>query len=222
MKAQDLINIVDSVAINPRDTKKDVDALIDDAVKYGYKLIFPLACFNEYAIERLKGTSTKVGGGVGNSLGVGEEPMEVKIAAAKHWVEAGCGEIEMFMNVPKLRSAMYDEVLFELKTIRDIVPVTFKVIIHTPLLTKDEIKTACEMVVESGADFVKTTTGFFGPTTVEDVRTIKDAVGDKIQIKASGGVSSLEMIQELMDIGVTRFGLSNAKAVRFINELGSI
>ena len=100
---------MDSVAINAHDTKKEVDILIDDAIKYGYKLIFPLACFNEYAIERLKGTGTKVGGGVGSALGVGEEPTAVKLAAAKHWAEAGCGEIEMFMNVPKLRSGMYDE-----------------------------------------------------------------------------------------------------------------
>ena len=219
MKAQELINIVDSVAINAHDTKKEVDILIDDAIKYGYKLIFPLACFNEYAIERLKGTGTKVGGGVGSALGVGEEPTAVKLAAAKHWAEAGCGEIEMFMNVPKLRSGMYDEVRSEMKAVRDLVPVTFKVIIHTPLLTKEEIEKASELVVQSGADYIKTTTGFFGPTTVEDVRTIKETVGDRIQIKAAGGVSGLDMIAELMEIGVTRFGLSNAKLVKYIGEL---
>ena len=86
-------------------------------------------------------------------------------------------------------------------------------------MTDEEIKIASEIVAEGGADFVKTSTGFFGPTTIEAVKILKDAVGDKCQIKAAGGVQGLPMIEELKALGVTRFGLSNAKTVGIIEEL---
>lgn len=213
------ISMVDSVAINPRDTIKEVDYLAECAVKYQYHLVFVAQCFTEYMVNKLKGTGVYVGGGIGNSTGVGEEPTAFKIASAKHWAALGCGELEMFLNVPYMRSGMYDEVRREIRAIRAIAPGIMKVILNTPLLTDDEIRIACEMIVEAGCDFVKTGTGLYGPTTVEAVRLIKDAVGGKAQIKASGGITGLDMIDQLKEIGVTRFGLSNTKTVNLINEL---
>ncbi len=218
-KALAFARMVDSVAINPRDTFDDIKKLVEDAKKYHYHLIYGLSCYNEYMIEQLKGTDTLVGGAIGEALGIGEPPVACKVAMAKHWVEIGCGELDMFMNISMLRSRMYDEVLKEIKAIRAVTSKILKVIIHTPLLTDEEIKIASEIVAEGGADFVKTSTGFFGPTTIEAVKILKDAVGDKCQIKAAGGVQGLPMIEELKALGVTRFGLSNAKTVGIIEEL---
>jgi len=211
--------MVDSVAINPKDTITEVDHLADCAKKYHYHIVYVNQSFTPYMIEKLKGTGVLVGGTVGNTTGVGEEPVEFKVAAAKHWIEIGCGEMDMFMNIPYLRSGMYDEVKKELKAIRDVTPTLLKVIIHTPLLTDQEIKIASELIVEAGCDFVKTGAGFYGPTTIEAVQLIKDTIGNRAQIKAAGGINGLPMIERLKEIGVTRFGLSNPKTVAIVEEL---
>jgi len=218
-KALEFTAMVDSVAINPKDTISEVEYLADCAKKYHYHIVYVNQSFTPYMIEKLKGTGVLVGGAVGNTTGAGEEPVEFKVAAAKHWVEIGCGEMDMFMNIPYLRSGMYDKVKKELKAVRDVTPTLLKVIIHTPLLTDEEIKIASELIVEAGCDFVKTGSGFYGPTTIEAVQLIKDTIGDRAQIKAAGGIVGLTMIQQLKDIGVTRFGLSNPKTVDIVRQL---
>lgn len=114
---------------------------------------------------------------------------------------------------------MFDEVEKEIKAIRAATPMILKVILNTPLLTNEEIKIACEMIVGAGCDFVKTGTGLYGPTTLEVVTLIKEAVVGKVQIKASGGITGLPMIEQLKKMGVTRFGLGNQKVVAMIEEL---
>jgi deoxyribose-phosphate aldolase len=218
-KALEFTAMVDSVAINPKDTIRDVDYLADCAKKYHYHIVYVNQSFIPYMIDKLKGTDVLVGGAIGNTTGVGEEPIEFKVAAAKHWVEIGCGEMDMFMNIPYLRSGMYELVKKELKAVRDVTPTLLKVIIHTPLLTDEEIKIASDLIVEAGCDFVKTGSGFYGPTTIEAVRLIKDTVCDRVQIKAAGGIAGLPMIEQLKEMGVTRFGLSNPKTVDIVKEL---
>lgn len=220
-KAEEFVAMLDSVAINPRDTIAEVDYLAECAKKYHYHIVYVNQSFTEYMINKLRGVDVLVGGTVGNTTGVGEEPLEFKVAAARHWVDLGCGEIDMFMNVPFLRSGMYDEVKKELKAVRDVTPTLLKVIIHTPLLTDEQIRIASELIVETGCDFVKTGSGFYGPTTIEAVKVIKDAIGNRAQIKAAGGVSGLEMIEQLKAIGVTRIGMSNTKVVPLIEELNA-
>lgn len=221
-KAEEFVAMLDSVAINPRDTIAEVDYLAECAKKYHYHIVYVNQSFTEYMINKLRDVDVLVGGTVGNTTGVGEEPLEFKVAAARHWVDLGCGEIDMFMNVPFLRSGMYDEVKKELKAVRDVTPTLLKVIIHTPLLTDEQIRIASELIVETGCDFVKTGSGFYGPTTIEAVKVIKDAIGNRAQIKAAGGVSGLEMIEQLKAIGVTRIGMSNTKVVPLIEELNAL
>ena len=220
-KAEEFVAMLDSVAINPRDTIAEVDYLAECAKKYHYHIVYVNQSFTEYMINKLRGTDVLVGGTVGNCTGVGEEPLEFKVAAARHWIDLGCGEIDMFLNVPFLRSGMYDEVKKELKAVRDVTPTLLKVIIHTSLLTDEQIRIASELVVETGCDFVKTGTGFYGPTTIEAVQVIKDTIGNRAQIKAAGGVNGWEMIEQLKAIGVTRFGMSNSKVVPLIEELNA-
>lgn len=218
-KALDFTAMVESVAINPRDTIRDVDYLAECAKKHHYHIVYVNNSFTEYMLTKLKGTDVLVGGGIGNSTGVGEETVAFKVASAKHWIAAGCDELDMFMNVPYLRSGMYDEVKKELKAVRDVTPTILKVIIHTPLLTNEEIKIASELIVDTGCDFVKTGAGFYGPTTIESVQLIKDTIGNRAQIKAAGGIVGLPMIEQLKAMGVTRIGLSNSKTVEIVEEL---
>lgn len=220
-KALDFVAMLDSVAINPRDTLAEVDYLAECAKKYRFHIVYVNQSFTEYMIYKLRDIDVLVGGTVGNTTGVGEEPVEFKVAAARHWIDLGCGEIDMFMNVPFLRSGMYDEVKKELKAVRDVTPKLLKVIIHTPLLSYEQIRIAAELVVETGCDFVKTGSGFYGPTTVEAVQVIKDTIGNRVQIKAAGGINGLEMIEQLKSIGVTRFGMSNSKVGALIEELNA-
>ncbi len=221
LTARDFVAMLDSVAINPRDTLAEVDYLAECAKKYHFHIVYVNQSFTEYMIDKLRGVDVLVGGTVGNTTGVGEEPVEFKVAAARHWIDVGCGEIDMFMNVPFLRSGMYDEVKKELKAVRDVTPKLLKVIIQTPLLSDEQIRIASELVVETGCDFVKTGSGFYGPTTVEAVQVIKDTIGNRAQIKAAGGINGLAMIEQLKSIGVTRFGMSNSKVGALIEGLNA-
>ena len=87
------------------------------------------------------------------------------------------------------------------------------------MLTNDEIKTASEIIVKAGGDFVKTGNGFYGPTTLEAVKIIKDTVGDKARIKAAGGIKGIDMVEELIELGVSRIGMSNPKTAKMMEEL---
>jgi len=221
-KAKEFVAMLDSVAINARDTITEVDYLAECAKKYHYHIVYVNQSFTEYMLGKLQGTGVLVGGTVGNTTGVGEEPVDFKVTAARYWLERGCDEIDMFMNVPFLRSGMYDEVKKELKAVREVTPKLLKVIIHTPLLSDEQIKIASELIVETGCDFVKTGSGFYGPTTIEAVQVIKDTIGNRAQIKAAGGINGLEMVEQLKSIGVTRFGMSNSKVEALINELNAL
>jgi len=97
-------------------------------------------------------------------------------------------------------------------------PTALKVIIQTPLLTDEQIKIAPELIIQTGCDFVKTGPGFYGPTTIE----AEQLVENRAQVKAAGGINRLYMIEKLKVIGVTRFGISNAKIVALLEELNAL
>ena len=125
----------------------------------------------------------------------------------------------MFLNIPFMRSGMYEEAQREIKAIRNETPTIFKLILNTPLLTDEQIQIACEMAINAGCDYVKTGTGVFGPTKLESVALIRQTVGNRIRIKASGGISDLETIEMHKSLGVTRLGISNTKLLGLIEKL---
>jgi len=219
-KAYELVRMTDCVAIKPNQTFEDIKKLVAYAKEYDFFLVYGLQCYNEYMLRELKGSNTLVGGAIGCASSAGEECLEEKIASAKHWMDVGCQELDMFINVPALRSKQYDLVEKEMKAIRDIaVNTPLKALIQSPMLSDEEIKIVSEMAVAAKFDFVKTASGFYGGTTIEQVKIIKEAVGNKAQIKAAGGVDGLAMIEELKALGVTRFGLSYGKVLKLIDEL---
>lgn len=210
---------MDAVAIGPKHGFADMERLAQTAKKFEWHLVFGLNCYYDYLIRELKDSKTIVGGGL-CSASTGFESTQQKVFLSKLYQEMGCGEVDLYLNLPFLRDGKEELALAELKKVREVTKCTMKVIIEAPALTDAQVKTACELVVTSGADFVKTGTGFLGPTTLEIVKKVKDAVGDRIQIKAAGGIMGYETLCAMRKMGVTRFGMGYEKAIKLMEELG--
>lgn len=213
-----IAKMLDAVAISPGHDFRDMQELARIAKKYQIHLVYGLSCFCPYLLEELKGTGTVVGGGI-FSANTGFEDTEQKIFMAKYNQELGCREIDMYINIPYIRSGMEELALKELKRVREVTKCPLKVIIEAPALTDAQIRTACEIVIDSGADFIKTGTGFLGPTTLETVKKVMDTARGKIQVKAAGGIMGYETLSAMEKMGVTRFGMGYKKAEKMLGEL---
>ena len=121
----------------------------------------------------------------------------------------GLTEVEAYLNFSYLKSGMYKEAVRDIAAVREVIPVDmiYKVIIQTPLLTDEEIRTACEIVIDGGANFVKTGNAEYGVTTIHSVEVISDAVKGRAQIKATGPFENIDDMYRYVDLGVTRFGI---------------
>ena len=140
---------------------------------------------------------------------------DVKVFEAKKAIEDGASEIDMVINIGALKDKDYDLVENEIRKIKEAIGSNvLKVIIETCYLTDDEKVKACELSVNAKADFVKTSTGFgTGGATFEDVELMKKTVGDKAEVKASGGVKDLETAKKYVELGATRLGTSSGIAI---------
>ncbi len=185
-----------------------IDKLIEEAKEYNFKSV----CVNPYNVKKakdaLKNTDVLVCTVIGFPLG--QNTTEVKVYETLDAIKNGADEIDMVINVAALKDKKYDYVENEIKEIKQACfNRTLKVIIETCYLDKDEIKKASELSLKAGADFVKTSTGFgTGGATKEDVALMKSVVGNNAEVKASGGVSTLEDALKMIDAGATRIGTS--------------
>lgn len=141
---------------------------------------------------------------------------EVKAAEAARAVAAGADEVDMVINIGYAKEHDWDALEYDISVVRDAIPfAVLKVIIESAVLTDEEIVEACKAAKASGADFVKTSTGFHpaGGASVEAVRLMKETVGDELEVKASGGIRDAETARAMIDAGATRLGLSSSRAV---------
>jgi deoxyribose-phosphate aldolase len=158
---------------------------------------------------------------VGNvSFPTGSDTTSLKVLQAKEMISAGCDEIDMVMNIGKLRSGELADVESDVCAVVETVhPIPVKVIIEVMCLTREETQGACEICLRSGAAFVKTGTGWATRgTTLEDVTLIKSFVGDRIKIKASGGIRSLDTLLAMYEAGARRFGVNLKSGIEIIEE----
>ena len=134
----------------------------------------------------------------------------VKVFETEDAIKNGADEIDMVINIGALKSGQYDYVLNEIKKIRSVCNgKILKVIIETCLLTDEEKIKMCQIVTEAGADFIKTSTGFStNGATFEDVKLMKEHVGNNVKIKAAGGISSVEDAETFIQLGAERLGTS--------------
>ena len=204
---------IDHTILKAAATKEDVKKLCDEAKKYGFYSVCVNGANVEYAFNQVKDSDVKVAAVVGFPLGA--MATDVKVFEAKKAIEDGASEIDMVINVGALKDRNYDFVKNEIRKIKEAIGNNIlKVIIETCYLTDEEKVKACELSVNANADFVKTSTGFgTGGTTFEDVELMKKTVGDKAQVKASGGVKDFETAKKYIELGATRLGTSSGIAI---------
>lgn len=213
----ELNKYIDHTNLSPSATSKDIDKLIQEAIKYDFKSVCIAPSYVKYAKEALKNSDVLVCTVIGFPLGY--NATSVKVYETKIAVEHGADEIDMVINVGRFKDGQYEYVLNEIKAIKEACNgKTLKVIVETALLTKAELIKITELVMQSGADFIKTSTGFsYRGASFEDIQIMKETCGDKLLIKASGGIKNLADAQEMIRLGANRLGMS--KSVPVMEEL---
>ena len=203
-----LSSLIDHTNLRPDALHSDIEILCKEAVQYKFASVCINPVYVSYAKSILKDENPKVCSVVGFPLGADSE--EMKYAEARFLIFQGADEIDMVMNIALLKERKIDLVKNEIKKVVEAADGNcVKVIIETSLLNQDEKALACNIVMESGAAFVKTSTGFSSSgATLEDVRLIKKVVGDRVGIKASGGIKTKNEALKLIEAGATRIGTS--------------
>ena len=203
-----LSSLIDHTNLRPDALHSDIEILCKEAIQYKFASVCINPVYVSYAKSILKDENPKVCSVVGFPLGADSE--EMKYAEARFLIFQGVDEIDMVMNTALLKERKIDLVKNEIKKVVEAGDGNcVKVIIETSLLNQDEKALACNTVMESGAAFVKTSTGFSSSgATLEDVRLIKKLVGDRVGIKASGGIKTKNEALKLIEAGATRIGTS--------------
>lgn len=200
---------IDHTILKATASSTDVQKLCEEAIEHEFYSVCVNGCYVADAKHFLQGTDVKVAAVVGFPLGA--MTTASKVFEAKEAIENGASEIDMVINVAKLKDGEFDYVENEIRLIKEAIgDNVLKVIIETCYLTDEEKVKACELSLVAKADFVKTSTGFgTGGATYEDVKLMKSVVGDNAKVKASGGVRDKETAQKYVDLGAERLGTSS-------------
>jgi len=211
--ASQLAQIIDHTLVRPDATLDDLTEACENAKKYGFACVVVNSGHVVRARDLLSGTQVKVCAVAGFPHGA--NTTTVKIVEAMEAVKNGAGEIDFVINIGMVKSDKYDMVEIDIKNIIAMTPqIVHKVIIETGSLTADEILRVCEIAMRTGAEFVKTSTGY-GPrgATTEDIRLIRRVVGSVCRIKASGGIKDLAAVTAMIEAGAERIGTSSGPAI---------
>jgi len=204
-----LNRFIDHTILKPEAVAKDIERICKEALEYNFASVFVNPCWVSLAANLLKGSQTKVGSVAGFPLGA--STTDQKIREAEENFHNGAVEIDMVLNVGRFKQKDYGFVGEEIRALRKICrpPLNLKVIIEAGLLSDEEKNIAAGLVMNAGADFVKTSTGF-GPSgaKVEDVAILRKAVGSDFGVKASGGIRDCQIALKMMEAGANRIGSS--------------
>ena len=194
-------------------TKTDIQKLCNEVLKYSFNSAFVNPCWVKFAREIL-GNKGKVGTVI--SFPIGQDSTEIKLTGALEAINNGADELDISTNIGWLKANKDENYLREMVKLTKAAKkgnsrIIVKFIIEACLLTKNEIKKASHYVLQSGADFVKTTSGFGSrDAKIEYVKIIKSVVQDKIKIKAAGGIKNAKQVKEYIAAGADRIGTSKA------------
>ena len=207
MDRNKILSAVDHTLLTQNATWEDIKQILDDGIKYNVAS----ACIPASYVKKAKEY-------VGDKLPIctvigfpnGYSTTAVKIFETEDAIKNGADEIDMVINIGDVKNGDYQSILEEIKKIKKACgKKVLKVIIETCLLTEEEKIKMCKVVTESGAEYIKTSTGFStGGATFEDVALMKKFVGENVKIKAAGGISSLEDAEKFMELGANRLGTS--------------
>ena len=207
MEQKDVLAIVDHTLLLQTATWEEIKAICDDGMKYETASVCIPTCYVKQAKDYM-GDKCKVCTVIG--FPNGNYTTATKVFETKDAVANGADEIDMVINIGMLKAKEYDYVLEEIKQIKAACDGRIlKVIIETCLLTEEEKIKMCEIVTASGADFIKTSTGFStAGATFADVELFAKHVGEHVKIKAAGGISSMADAEKFIELGASRLGTS--------------
>jgi deoxyribose-phosphate aldolase len=223
LTASAIARMIDLSCVRSTSNKADIEAMAKAACHHGFGQVSVLQCFIPYTRELLTGhPEIHVVGNV--SFPSGSDSTSLKVAQATEMIAAGCDELDVVMNIGLLRSGDLAGVERDLQAVMDTArPLPVKVIIEIMVLTPQEVEQACGICLRAGAAFVKTGTGWANRgTTLEDVSRIKVIVGDRIQIKASGGIRDLDTLVNMYRAGASRFGVNLNSGLSIMEECRSL
>ena len=207
----DINKYIEHTILKPNLTRNELVQFLDDAKKYSFKGVCINPCHIDFCKDYLKDTGIKIVTVIGFPLGANQT--QVKAFEAAQAALSGADEIDMVINITALKDGDYDYVKND---IQEVVKASqnkpVKVILETDLISKVEIKKACEICIEAGAKFVKTSTGFVKDgvgAKVEDVKLMHEVIKDfGLEVKASGGMRTFEDAKAMIEAGATRLGTS--------------
>jgi deoxyribose-phosphate aldolase len=205
-KRINLAEFIDHALLNPTATPEQVIQCCEEADLFGFAAVCVYPAHVRQAVELLHNKRSQVCTVIG--FPTGATTSAVKFFEAQEAVENGATELDVVINLGWLKSGKIEEVHRELAEICDATGQTVKAILEMALLTESEKKVAAEICLDAGAQFLKTSTGLYGGATVEDVRLLKAVANDRVGIKASGGIRTLEQAIALILAGATRLGTS--------------
>jgi deoxyribose-phosphate aldolase len=214
---RELVKTLDLALLKPRMTETDIIAGCERARSYHLASVSVKPCYLKLAVGELAGSDVVVGTVVGFPLG--NNTPAIKVAEAREAVANGAVELDMVMNIGELRSGHTQYVQDEIQSVVEAAEgkAIVKVILENVYLTGEQIVQACKLAEAAGADFVKTSSGFSPRgATLGDVRLMRASVGPGVQVKAAGGVKSLDALLAVIDAGATRVGAS--AAIRMLDE----
>ncbi|MFC1855719.1 deoxyribose-phosphate aldolase [Thermodesulfobacteriota bacterium] len=209
----ELSSYIDHSLLKPIANKTAILTLIEEALAYSFATVCVPPCYVALCAEALKGKSVKVCTVIGFPLGYNH--FNAKFEEAKIAVADGADELDMVINQCAMKNGEYDYILDEIKLIKWNFPDKIvKVIVETCNLTLDEKKRIVNVVIDSGADFIKTSTGFSSAgAAIDDIKLFKKIAGKKLKIKASGGIKDLATMKAFIAAGADRIGTSSGVTI---------
>lgn len=206
-------NYIDHTLLAANATFQQINKLCDEAREYQFFSVCVNPGFVEHCAKRLEATNVKICTVIGFPLGA--NTTEVKVFETQNAIMLGADEIDMVVNISDVLSGEWESVSREITAIKQACgPILLKVIFETSLLSNEQIVKLCHISKHSGADFVKTSTGFsIGGATVEHIALMRDKVGSELGVKASGGVRTRETALAMIDAGASRVGASASVSI---------
>ena len=207
MNLQEILSKVDHTLLSQTATFDDIKAICDDGIKYSVASVCIPPCYVARAKNHV-GSRLKICTVIGFPNGYNDT--ETKKFETKSALNSGADEIDMVINIGALKDKKYDYVLKEISEIKELCgEKILKVIIETCLLTEEEKIKMCDIVSNSGADFIKTSTGFAASgATFDDIKLFNEYVSPNVKIKAAGGIKTLEDAEKFINLGAFRLGTS--------------
>lgn len=205
---KNLNSYIDHTNLKPEAQIDEIKSLVDEAIANDFYSV----CVNSTYVKDIKAYNEDVRIAAVVGFPLGAMATRAKAYEAKCAVEDGASEIDMVIPIGRLKDKNYDYVLEDIRACKEAIgDKILKVIIETCLLTDEEKVKACELAKEAGADFVKTSTGFStGGALASDVSLMKETVGDRLEVKASGGIHTRKEAMEMIEAGASRIGASKS------------